>query len=143
MEDMIRPEPKTKTIQSVAPAAQNSTRLMVLIIILALLLCATSVIAWVLYKEKKQNDIVLRIDDKKTIIINVAKHVRLPEGEEPVFATVTDPKQLSDQPFFQYALAGDKVLVYSSIKRAILYRPSIDRIIEMIPYDPAAGAPIK
>lgn len=140
---MIRPESKIRAPRAAAPVAQTSTRLMALIVILALLLCATSVIAWVLYKEKKQNDIVLRIDDKKTIIMNVAKHILLPGGEEPIFATVTDPKQLADQPFFQYALAGDKVLVYSSTKKAILYRPSVDRIIEMIPYDPTAGAPIK
>ncbi|PIR80160.1 MAG: hypothetical protein COU25_01495, partial [Candidatus Levybacteria bacterium CG10_big_fil_rev_8_21_14_0_10_35_13] len=51
----------------------------------------------------------------------------------PTIATITDKSQLSTQPFFNNAVDGDKVLVYANAKKAILYRPSTDKIIEVAP----------
>lgn len=74
--------------------------------------------------------------DKKeamAIVEQVGKLVILPEGEEPTVATVTDPTKLADQPFFANSQAGDKVLIYTTAQRAILYRPSSNKVIEIAP----------
>ncbi len=65
------------------------------------------------------------------VVAAVSKIFRLPEGEEPVMATITDPEKLRDQPFFVYATKGDRVLIYNTAKKAILYRPSEQRIIDV------------
>ena len=60
----------------------------------------------------------------------VAEIMELPD-EEPTVATVTDPTKLSGQPFFQKAQMGDNVLIFTKSKKAILYRPSIKKIIDV------------
>lgn len=67
----------------------------------------------------------------KNLINKVSKLYLLPEGEIPTIATVTDPASLKNKSFFNLAEKGDKVLIYSKAGRAILYRPTIDRIIEV------------
>lgn len=69
----------------------------------------------------------------KSLVAKVGQLVLLPEGETPTVATVTDINQVKNQPFFQNAQNGDKVLVYPKAKKAILYRPSIERVIDMAP----------
>lgn len=63
----------------------------------------------------------------------VAKHLVLPSGETPTVASVTDSEKLKSQPFFASAVNGDKVIIYSGAKKAILYRPDIDKIIDVAP----------
>lgn len=72
-------------------------------------------------------------EEAQKIVEQVGKLVILPEGEEPTVATVTDPSKLNDQPFFANSAAGDKVLIYQDAKRAILYRPSQNKVIEIAP----------
>jgi hypothetical protein len=57
----------------------------------------------------------------------------LPENEQPTIATVTDPSKLSGQSFFAHAKVGDRVLLYAAAKKAILYDPNINKIIEVAP----------
>lgn len=63
----------------------------------------------------------------------VSKLVDLPQNETPTVATVSDVSKLNDQPFFLHAQNGDQVLIYTSAKRAILYRPTTNKIIEVGP----------
>jgi hypothetical protein len=56
--------------------------------------------------------------------------VDLPQGETPTIATVNDASKLKNQAFFANAKDGDKVLIYSKAGKAVLYRPSTNRIIE-------------
>ncbi len=68
-------------------------------------------------------------------IQKIKKHILLPEGETPSFATVSDVSKLQSQDFFKQAQNGDKVLIYSKAKKAILYRPATDLIIEVSPLE--------
>lgn len=65
----------------------------------------------------------------------VGKLMDLPSDEEPTIATILDKDALADQAFFANAENGDKVLIYSAATKAILYRPSTNRIIEVAPID--------
>lgn len=73
-----------------------------------------------------------RADLDKTVM-QVGRLMVLPTDETPTLATVSDPEKLRDQAFFANAQKGDKVLVYSNAKKAILYSPSLNKIIEVAP----------
>lgn len=87
------------------------------------------------YKQVKNADDL--VDAKKTITA-VSKLMSVPEKEVPTIATVTDKTKLKSQPFFKAAENGDKVLIYAGIKKAILYRPSTNKIIDVTPVNTEA-----
>ncbi len=72
-------------------------------------------------------------EDAKELVSKVGKLIDLPKNEVPTTATVSDKTKLMGQAFFTKAENGDKVLIYSSIKKAILYRPSTNRLIDVAP----------
>jgi hypothetical protein len=74
-----------------------------------------------------------RNQDNVTVVKGeVAQHMMLPNNEQPALATVTDSKKLNSV-FLKQAHDGDKILIYAKAKRVIIYRPSIDRIIDIGP----------
>jgi hypothetical protein len=68
--------------------------------------------------------------EAEKLVSEIKNFMELPE-ETPTLATVTDVTQARVQPFFAKAENGDKVLIFLKAKRAILYRPSIKKIIEV------------
>lgn len=80
-------------------------------------------------------------DQVKKLLENVSSHIVLPEDEKPIVASVTDIEKLSDQDFFKSAQNGDRVIIYTQAKIAILYREEIDRVVNMAPFtgEPIAG----
>jgi|SRR3989344_6741920 len=71
--------------------------------------------------------------EAKKLVTEISKFLILPENEEPTIATVSDPEILKDQPFFFKAQKGDKVLIYSKSKKAILYNPATKKVVEVAP----------
>lgn len=72
-------------------------------------------------------------EEIKRLVAEVGKLIQLPTGEEPTVATVTDIDKLKDQPFFQKAKNGDKVLIYTQARKAILYDPTAKKIVDVAP----------
>ncbi|HVZ58891.1 MAG TPA: LytR C-terminal domain-containing protein [Patescibacteria group bacterium] len=64
-----------------------------------------------------------------SVIAQIGRHYLLPTNEEPTLATVSDVTKRAGEPFFAKAHNGDEVLIYPRAKLAILYRPSLDKII--------------
>ncbi len=71
--------------------------------------------------------------ETERLVKEIGEVMVLPEEETPTLATVQDKSKLQDQDFFKNAENGDKVLVYMTAKKAILYRPSTKKIIEVSP----------
>lgn len=66
------------------------------------------------------------------VVRAVSRHFLLPADERPALLTIEDRSRVKSE-FFRKAQNGDKVLVYKTNKLLILYRPGIDRIIEVGP----------
>jgi hypothetical protein len=71
--------------------------------------------------------------EKEDLLAQVGDLYLIPTGEDPTIATVSDPKVLQNQSFFANAQKGDKVLIFTKAGKAILYRPSINKIVEVAP----------
>jgi hypothetical protein len=67
----------------------------------------------------------------KDLIEKVSKIINLPVNEDPTVATISDISKLTGQPFFTQAQNGDKVLIYAQAKKAYLYRPSTNKIVDV------------
>lgn len=67
----------------------------------------------------------------ETMIKKIGQFMLLPTDERPTLATVTDKNKLIGQVFFKKAENGDKVLIYAKNKKAILFRPSTNKVIEV------------
>jgi hypothetical protein len=67
------------------------------------------------------------------LIGEVGKILELPTDEIPTIAIVMDKDKVKGQPFFKNAENGDKLLAYAKNQKAILYRPSTHKIIEVAP----------
>ena len=117
---------------------------------LLLLLVLILVPSWYFYsqyqKALKSNPTVKTLDEQKSnkeLIDKVGKLMILPTGETPTVATVSDLAKLKNNPFFAQAKQGDKVLIYLKAKKAILYDPLINKIIDVGPiYIPSTSAKI-
>ncbi len=117
------------------------------IIVLVILLVIAILPSYYFYHQYKQAENLLQNPaastnaEAKQVVAEVGKLMLLPTNEQPTIATVSDITKLSDQPFFANAQNGDKVLIYTQAKKAILYRESINKIIEVAPVNLGASAP--
>jgi hypothetical protein len=77
----------------------------------------------------------------ESIVADISEFFELPSGETPTLATVTDREKLSGQEFFASSQNGDKVLLYQEGRKAILYRPSTGKIVNVAPIGVQEPAP--
>ena len=92
------------------------------------------------YKLLKENPQKITEKESKNLIAAIGNLIVLPTGEEPTIATVADLSKLKNQPFFAKATKGDKVLIYNNAKRAILYNPASNKIIEVAPLNTGSAS---
>jgi len=91
-------------------------------------------------QQRLTNPNLFAQEEAKKYTAMVAKLMTLPADEVPTLATVNDKEKLKDQPFFANAENGDKVLIFTNAKKAILFRPSINKIIDVAPVNIGASA---
>lgn len=70
--------------------------------------------------------------DPQQVIDRVGALMLLP-NETPTIAVVSDLSKLQGQLFFANAELGDVVLMYPKTRKAILYSPTLNKIIEVAP----------
>lgn len=71
-------------------------------------------------------------DEAKALKAKVAKLMQLP-SEKPTVATIKDITKLKDQPFFNGAKNGDKVLIFTEARKAVIYREDTNIVINSGP----------
>jgi hypothetical protein len=92
-----------------------------------------------LYAQNRENQRLLSASgeagqtDTQKLVRQVSKLIVLPNDERPTVATVSDSGKLPRQIFFQHARNGDKVLIYTKAKTAILYDPKQNLILAVSP----------
>ncbi len=79
--------------------------------------------------NKAKNPAVAGKTESEQLVGQISKYIKLP-SETPTIATVTNVNQLKNQEFFKDAKNGDKVLIFQSSGRALLYRESTKQVIE-------------
>jgi hypothetical protein len=103
-------------------------------ILLLMVIIAIGFGGYFYYKlHKLQNNSAEASKEAKDLLGKVAKLYLIPLEEEPTIATVSDPEALKGQSFFTSSVKGDKVLIFTKAGKAVLYRPSINKIIETAP----------
>lgn len=105
----------------------------------ALLLVAGTVVA-VFVRWRRPPTTGITKSEAQMLVATVGRLIALPTDEEPTIATVTELAPLSNQPFFTHAKVGDRVLIYVKNRRAILYDPLKDKILEVGPFSLTSDA---
>lgn len=97
-------------------------------------LCLVLIISNIMYVRKVhdlRNPAEAVANEIKKLVADISAFIVLPTDEIPTLATVSDPSKLKDQKFFANAEVGDKVLIYPTSQKAILWRPSTKKIVEI------------
>lgn len=119
------------TTETISEAPKQSRALSVIIVLAVLLALAVAIAGYFYYQVKHASPVKSEADEVASLTKTLGAMMELPEGETPTLATVTDKDKLAEQPFFQKAENGDKVLIYTATGRAILYRPSTGKIVDV------------
>lgn len=102
---------------------------------LTILLFAVLLVGFVYYfsQYQKLSKSSTQISKEKTeaLLKEVSKVAILPNDPNVQVATVTDINKLKGQAFFSTAQNGDVILIFPTAKEAILYRPSIRKIVSI------------
>ena len=102
-------------------------------------LAGSGMMAWKLHQaqrtirqfEQQTNQSIATTDE--AIIDHVRQHVLTPE-EAPTITLIQDAAALqAQQNFFVHAQNGDYLLIYTQAKKAVIYRPSIDKLVNVGP----------
>lgn len=123
---------------------KRSRKTTILIVVLVVLLVGG--LGYVTYRYNQARQEISRLSNPQqaaeqetnSLLEEVSAAVVVPENETPTIATVNDVSKLSEQPFFKNAQNGDKVLIFTESKSAILYRPSEKKVVTVTPIDLSA-----
>lgn len=103
--------------------------IIVLVALALIALTASSLFFYFRYKQERSKNPNVEIAQLTTTI---SKFMDLPD-ETPTLATVTNKDDLQKNALFDKAENGDKVLIFTKAQKAILYRPSQKKVIEILP----------
>ncbi len=78
---------------------------------------------------------------KKTdeMIAKISKLMVVSDTSNAVIATIADKSKLVGQKFFDNAQNGDVLVLLPNMSKAVIYRPLLDKIIDIGPFNPSAA----
>ena len=120
------------------PSKMNMKRVGIVILILAVVAVIASIPALYFYTQYKQmqtklNPTAAAQAHVSSLLAQVGKLMLLPANEVPTVYQVTDISKLKNEAFFFFFLYGDEVLIYGKARKAIIYRPSTRKIVNVGP----------
>ena len=101
-------------------------------LIIIVLVASLSIFLGILYKNQMVAKQKARAKAEQETVDKISKLLRLP-NETPIFMTVFNEKDFENNDLFRKVKTGDKILVYLNSKQAIIYRPSTNQVIEVLP----------
>jgi hypothetical protein len=110
---------------------RGRTALIALLVLSTLLAAGAAAWFWRETVELRANPEKIIEENNRQLLEKIGRLTPLPENETPTIATVSDLAPLQNQVFFKNAKLGDKVIIYSISKRAILYDPAGDKLVEV------------
>jgi hypothetical protein len=115
------------------PAAEAPKKGKLTLILVVLIVAVVGVLGFLGFEYMKLKQDPNAVNQKKieVVVVKVEKLIDLPQGEIPTLATVSDTTNLAGQPFFANAEVGDQVLLYTNARKAYLYSPSKNLIVEV------------
>lgn len=131
---MFKKNPKGK-IQTFFSLQSNHFKIAFFIILVSIAVAGTvtSVYYFIQYRALKANPNIEEQKEVDRVVKTLGKMMLLPTDETPTIATITDKDKLKNQQFFSNAENGDILLAYNKALEAIIYRPSIHKIIAVAP----------
>lgn len=116
-------------------AARSKPLRALVFLIVIVLVCGISYLFYTQYQSTQkllENPTDAAKDDMKRAVDKLSALVLLPD-DEPTFDTVSQGNKARFQALFPAAQIGDTVLVYSKTNKAYLYRPSINKLVDIEP----------
>jgi len=138
LEDLSSNSRASSTVPTFSNVSSKSLFRPLAFLVLAILI-VIGILGGLLLVNNRQTTVIATSENSTTemtdqaIIDNVSQLIELPADEQPTIATISDQTKLTDYTFFENAENGDKVLIYAKSSKAIIYRPSINRIINSAP----------
>lgn len=114
------------------PVKSGKNRIVKLLVVIVIILAGATIYFFQQYTNIKANPGQKAQAETNRLVGEVSRLLVLPQ-ETPTVATITDIDKLKDQAFFANAKNGDKVLIFTGAKKAVLYDPVAKKIIEVAP----------
>jgi len=95
------------------------------------------------YNEIANDPQVVAQKQANKVLADLSSIMELPENELPSISTITDISALAGNLFFERAQNDDVIIAYTQAQQAIIFRPSMKKIINVGAYVPQAPAPKK
>lgn len=109
-------------------AKKYKKKLLGIILFAALVALVLALIYYFPNNSREKKNFYLQ-EEVTSLTEKVSAHIILPENETPFIITINNRNELQNQAFFAGAKEGDKVLIYTGSRKAILYDPQADKII--------------
>lgn len=101
--------------------------------ILVAIVAASVVVGYVVGHANGPSTVKTSASGPQGLLAEINKTYKLPLDEQPTIVTIKDQDQLKDQTFFKDAKNGDKLVMYSNAKLAIIYRAAEHKLINVGP----------
>jgi len=144
--DEVKEEVQVKkegALTDVSKPSVSQTRFYVTLGLLVLVLFVGAGSSFFFYQKSKiQPAQTLTAEGKMELRIaveNIAGLAVVPQDDEPVLVLVSDPTQLTADSFFDDSQVGDQVLIYPRVGKAYLYRPSTNKIVNIVSFVPGGA----
>ena len=138
-------KPVLKDLKHLDKIKANKSLWLIVVVVVLIIAALPSYYYYNQYQKAQmllQNPKASATAESVALLDKVGKLIQLPTTETPTIATVSDVTKLAGQAFFANAKNGDKVLIFPQTKEAILYRESINKIIQVAPVNLGTGAPV-